>query len=178
MTDKSTKRTFFTLNFDDKDEIKLGRNLDADIRITDISVSRTHAYFRRKNSVYTVEDNSSKFGTLCQLQHPQLPLVEHNSISFQIGKSILNFSMEKVKNVWTKLCCKKEKIQFINYSYLNSKFIAFDQLLVVKEMDEDEEESFKKEYITVGKEENFNDLNYCEDIIQSNSILINKGKCN
>jgi hypothetical protein len=180
ITERSTKRTFFILNFDDKNEIKLGRNNDSDLRITDISVSRIHSIFRKKNNEYTIEDNNSKFGTLCQLQHPLLPLVEHNSISFQIGKSLISFTLQKPKTFCSRLFSwKKEKIETINYSYLNSKFIQFDQLLTIKEMnalDESEVDSvsIKNEIISAEKEENINNLNCCEELTPSRSILINK----
>ena len=48
------------------DKIRLGRGHDADVRIHDISVSRTHAFIKKEaqtNRLY-IEDNKSKFGTL------------------------------------------------------------------------------------------------------------------
>jgi hypothetical protein len=167
MTERSTKRTFFILNFDEKNEIKLGRNIDSDLRISDISVSRTHAFFRKRNNLYSIEDNNSKFGTLCQLQHPLFPLIEQNYISFQIGKSILTFSLEKPSTIWSRLFyCKKKVIETVNYSYLNSKFIPFDHILLVKIMDDFEESQDDsinlEENLIVEKDERFNNLNYCE----------------
>lgn len=55
-------------------EIKLGRGHDADVRVTDISVSRLHAVLKKTSKGYFVlEDNRSKFGTLCMVRNP-LPL--------------------------------------------------------------------------------------------------------
>lgn len=54
-------------------EIKLGRGHDADVRITDISVSRFHAIFKKSPKGYFyIEDNNSKFGTLALVRNPIL----------------------------------------------------------------------------------------------------------
>jgi len=52
-------------------EIKLGRGHDADVRVTDISVSRLHAFIKRAtNGFFYLEDNNSKFGTLALIKSP------------------------------------------------------------------------------------------------------------
>ena len=52
----------------DRNFIRVGRGHDADIRVTDISVSRFHALINRnEEGEYFVEDNKSKFGTLMQI---------------------------------------------------------------------------------------------------------------
>lgn len=55
------------------EQLKLGRGNDADVRITDISVSRLHAFIKKspKGFLY-IEDNNSKFGTLVLVNHPIL----------------------------------------------------------------------------------------------------------
>lgn len=54
-----------------KKQIKVGRGHDADIRVTDISVSRFHASINRNNKgQFFVEDNKSKFGTLVLVRKP------------------------------------------------------------------------------------------------------------
>jgi pSer/pThr/pTyr-binding forkhead associated (FHA) protein len=58
---------------DARDSIKVGRGHDSHVRITDISVSRCHAYIRRsQRGDYIVEDNGSKFGTLVQVRKPYM----------------------------------------------------------------------------------------------------------
>lgn len=44
--------------------IKLGRGHECEIRITDISVSRNHAYIKNIGEGFYLFDNKSKFGTL------------------------------------------------------------------------------------------------------------------
>jgi pSer/pThr/pTyr-binding forkhead associated (FHA) protein len=51
-------------------EFKIGRSVDTDMKIADISVSRLHAYIRIKNGELIVEDNGSKFGTLIKMKRP------------------------------------------------------------------------------------------------------------
>ena len=46
---------------------KLGRGHQCDIRISDISVSRFHAFMKYSDNVFKIVDNNSKFGTLVKL---------------------------------------------------------------------------------------------------------------
>lgn len=47
----------------------MGRGHDADIRITDISVSRFHALIKYSKGDFYIEDNNSKFGTLVLMKN-------------------------------------------------------------------------------------------------------------
>lgn len=49
------------------DEFKVGRSVDTDMKIADISVSRTHSFFKIRDGKIVVEDNGSKFGTLVKI---------------------------------------------------------------------------------------------------------------
>jgi pSer/pThr/pTyr-binding forkhead associated (FHA) protein len=54
-------------------KVFLGRGHDATIRVTDISVSRMHAYLQRaKDGFFYLVDNDSKFGTLALVRTPLL----------------------------------------------------------------------------------------------------------
>ena len=66
-----------------KTEIKVGRGHDADIRVTDISVSRFHAKMNyiEETGEYFLEDNNSKFGTLVLVRKP-LKLLENRTNYF------------------------------------------------------------------------------------------------
>ena len=48
----------------------VGRSVETDMKIADISVSRTHSFFKIKDNKIVVEDNGSKFGTLVKIQRP------------------------------------------------------------------------------------------------------------
>lgn len=51
-------------------EFKIGRSVDTDMKIADISVSRIHSYIKIKNGKLFVEDNGAKFGTLLKIRDP------------------------------------------------------------------------------------------------------------
>ena len=52
------------------DSFMVGRSIETDMKIADISVSRTHSFFKIKDNKIVVEDNGSKFGTLVKIQRP------------------------------------------------------------------------------------------------------------
>ena len=49
------------------DEFKVGRSVETDMKIADISVSRTHSFIKVRDGKIIVEDNGSKFGTLVKI---------------------------------------------------------------------------------------------------------------
>ena len=58
-------RIIHVISMKERQFIRVGRGHDADIRVTDISVSRFHAKINRsEDGQFYVEDNKSKFGTL------------------------------------------------------------------------------------------------------------------
>jgi hypothetical protein len=55
---------------DKTDEFKIGRSVDTDMKIADISVSRLHSHIRIVDDKLLIEDNGSKFGTLIKIKEP------------------------------------------------------------------------------------------------------------
>jgi hypothetical protein len=55
-----------------KNQFKLGRGHESDVRVSDISVSRCHAIikYEAEDGNYYLEDNLSKFGTLILAKSP------------------------------------------------------------------------------------------------------------
>ena len=73
-------------------EFKVGRSVETDMKIADISVSRTHSFFKVKDNKIVVEDNGSKFGTLVKLQRPVDLLNIKSDITstiFQVGRTLI-----------------------------------------------------------------------------------------
>ena len=67
-TSHHAARSFHMVSLAEKSEIKVGRGHDTDVRVTDISVSRVHAFFRVTDTDKVfLEDNNSKFGTLSMI---------------------------------------------------------------------------------------------------------------
>jgi len=67
---KSTSRIIHVLNFGVSNKIRVGRGQDANVRITDISVSRDHSDIVYKDGKFYQIDLSSKFGSLKSFDKP------------------------------------------------------------------------------------------------------------
>jgi pSer/pThr/pTyr-binding forkhead associated (FHA) protein len=85
----------FDLSFDN---FKVGRSVETDMKIADISVSRTHSFLTLRDGRLYVEDNGSKFGTLVKIQRPQALLravdFDTRSIICQIGRTLVYFELQ------------------------------------------------------------------------------------
>lgn len=67
----TTSKTIHVINFDEQSHIKVGRAQVAEVRITDISVSRHHSSLRLcADGTISLNDNYSKFGTLMLIDKP------------------------------------------------------------------------------------------------------------
>lgn len=101
--------------------IKVGRGAVADIRISDISVSRFHSsLWLGDDGKLTIADNHSKFGTLKLLQEPlQVNAETHAPVYVQVGRALLLISAEKPSasfNIFD--CCFKKKPSDLSNSIL------------------------------------------------------------
>jgi len=83
-----------------------GRGNENDLKISDISVSRTHALIKKRNNELFVEDSNSKFGTLV-LMKKAYPLNNPNQMTaVQLGRIVLYFSLCLNSSSGFNLCCK------------------------------------------------------------------------
>ena len=96
--EEDNMRTRHVISFADKSVVRMGRGLDSDVRINDISVSRSHAILCYDRGRFLVEDCGSKFGTSLLL--PQ-PVAINSSLTIQCGRSLLRFSLESSRVVLT-----------------------------------------------------------------------------
>ena len=79
------------ISLNNKNNVRLGRGHDSDIRISDISVSRCHAIIKYSDGEFVLEDNSSKFGTLIESKEIEMNK-DNNSVCLQVGRTLLVFS--------------------------------------------------------------------------------------
>lgn len=104
--------------------IKVGRGHDSQVRVTDISVSRFHALFRKSfMGDFVVEDNSSKFGTLILVRRP-MQLASHQTNYFQLGRTLLEVNVKVPSN-----CCDIRSLCFmskVKSSTKNKNSLIFD----------------------------------------------------
>jgi len=82
--------------------MKVGRAQVADVRITDISVSRFHSnIYLCKDGTLAIVDNFSKFGTLKLVKEPLVvDSLTHAPVYLQIGRALLNISSDNKKSCW------------------------------------------------------------------------------
>ena len=125
--DDTKKKTFrkgmIIVKISDEENITIGRNQTNIIKLKDISVSRNHCYFFKKDDEIFIADKGSKFGTLLYLNKPftltfnkqKVKSKYNNFIDSQVnlvsGKNFLSF---KLSSTWSlfgslfsnTLCCK------------------------------------------------------------------------
>ncbi|EGR31131.1 hypothetical protein IMG5_117240 [Ichthyophthirius multifiliis] len=93
--DKNICKGIHVISLDQRQNIKLGRGNDSDIRISDISVSRRHAQLSYNNGSFYLEDNNSKFGTLVLVKEPIVLDNNNSNIAIQVGRSVISFILKK-----------------------------------------------------------------------------------
>ena len=84
------------------ESFKVGRSVETDMKIADISVSRTHSFFKIKDNKIVVEDNGSKFGTLVKIQRPVDLLAvraDHTSTIFQVGRTLIYLQLNAARRL-------------------------------------------------------------------------------
>ena len=93
--DKNYSRVIHMLLPDSKKtSFKLGRGHDADLKISDISVSRVHAEILLTENGYLLQDHAAKFGTLALLPPKMSEIDPINGLSLQINRTALSLSVK------------------------------------------------------------------------------------
>jgi hypothetical protein len=91
--DKDSQNGVYMLSMSEGTSALLGRGHECDVRIPDISVSRSHAALRYESGVFYLEDNSSKFGTLVQVRDC-IDLSPLESVLVQCGRTVINLRFD------------------------------------------------------------------------------------
>ena len=141
-SDKFKNRFLYVANLDCKDIIKIGRGHDANILISDISVSRIHSIIFKENNLVYIKDNNSKFGSLILIQASFLKLNDFLNLNIQIGRTFCR--IKKVKNFNLFGCCDiddKKKPELI-YHKQNEKELDIKKGYIIKENNINDEEDF------------------------------------
>ena len=152
--DKQKNKFIYVVNLDKKKEIKIGRGHEANIILSDISVSRVHCILNVYNKNVYLQDNEAKYGTLVLVQTQRLNIIDNVELNLQIGRSFINCKNKTPFRLFK--CCdnSKEIINYNSYFKQNSKKIGMKKILTVKtEIDEEEKEKEnEKEFILENKE--------------------------
>ena len=159
--DKDGKRYIYVINLEKNNNLKIGRGHEAQLTLGDISVSRVHAILRVENKKIFLEDNNSKFGTLCLVQNPVLKLIEDLPLHVQVGRTYLECKIKRSFSFF--LCCGISEKPDMNYYFQQNEEQIQPGLLnmftIKSEIDfSDDYEINEKEKMAVYEEEKNNDI--------------------
>ena len=148
--DKQKNKFIYVINLDKKKEIKIGRGHEANIILSDISVSRVHCLLNIYNKNVYLQDNEAKYGTLVLVQTQRLNIIDNVDLNLQVGRTYINCKNKTPFKLFK--CCdnNKEVINYNSYFKQNSKKIGMKKVLTVKT--EIEEEKKEKDFILENKE--------------------------
>ena len=113
--DKEGKRYIYVINLGNNAKLKIGRGHEAHLTLGDISVSRVHSILTIENKKIFLEDNNSKFGTLCLVQNPVLKLIEDLPLHAQVGRTYLECKIKRAFSFC--LCCGVSEKPDLNYYF-------------------------------------------------------------
>ena len=170
----------FFVKFNENNILKIGRGLDMQLVLNDISVSRNHCQLKiEDDGSIVLEDNNSKFGSLVLIQK-EIEILKGNCLNIQVGTNYFTFTLKKKTGFFS--CCNAEEIDSKNnYENLNYFFIKYDkkkeildESITIEENEEDNEQIIQKQ-----KEDNEKiiiDDEKGEDNIENDLIIFDQTK--
>ena len=126
-TNKEGNKYRYLVKFDENNIIKIGRGLEMQLILNDISVSRNHCQLKiNEDGNIILEDNNSKFGTLVLIQAENIEILQGKTLTLQVGTNYLNMKLGLAKNIFG--CCAVEEIDEKNsYEKINSNSVKYDK---------------------------------------------------
>ena len=127
-----------------KNILKIGRGIDMDLIMNDLSISRNHCHLELcDNGEILLNDVNSKFGTLLMIQAKKLEILQNQTLTIQVGRSYFNINFRPNTSLFS--CCKADEIDLSqSYEKLNFRAVKFNRLCYIK-TESDNEESDKEE---------------------------------
>ena len=124
---KTENKYRYLVKFDKNNCMKIGRALEMQLILNDISVSRNHCQIRLEDDGNIIlEDNNSKFGSLVLMQAESFEILKGQTLTIQVGTNYLNISLKQPTSLFG--CCNAEEIDYKHsYEKINSKAIKFDK---------------------------------------------------
>lgn len=143
--DKGNNRFRYFVKFDANNNIKIGRGLEVQLMLTDISVSRVHTVLTLVNDDYVImEDFNSKFGSLVLLQCPSVEILNGQTLTVQIGRTYMNIELKQPFQLFD--CCGvNDYDRTKSYGKINRKFVHFETITNIKDDNPNEEEDNEEE---------------------------------
>ncbi|CAD8145453.1 unnamed protein product [Paramecium octaurelia] len=142
--DKSKEGIIQVMELQDKAEIKIGRIPDCDIKLKDISVSRSHALIKvikqeDNHFKLILQDNNSKFGTLLYAQSDKLlkyNLPSLQKVLYQIGRVLLYIQFkDKGKSYNKQFTCYKHPDKIVVQTKINQN----EQATIIPNVEKDKD---------------------------------------
>ena len=190
-----TNKYRYIVKFDNNNELKIGRGLDNQLVLNEITVSRNHCLLKLQKNKYNnyeieMEDKSSKFGSLILLQSNKVEIIKGRPLHIQISN--VHLIIQYKKNISLLSCCNVEVVDEKNsYEKINNKAVKnknIVKILTEVESDDGEDNENTKEKkdgknTEKGKDNKINKKSDSENkmvllINNNNSNLIQKDKEN
>ena len=175
----------YIVRFNENNQIKIGRGLDNQLILNEITVSRNHCLLTLKKNQYgnyeiKMVDEKSKFGSLILMQTEKIEIIKGKPLHLQISNIHLVFQYKKKNSILS--CCnadvvdEKNSYEKMNYKAVKSKNIV-NILTEINSDDggdnnDDNNKSQKKEENKDNKELKINKKN------NGNIILLNNNNTN
>ena len=179
--DKHKNKFIYVVSLEKNRKIKAGRGHEANILLSDISVSRIHCYMIVENKKVFLEDNESKFGTLILVQNTKLKIAQQLPLFIQVGRTFFEIQVKKKFKLFN--CCDADEKNSVYYYYnQNEKYIKDNMSLVIKGDENEESEDYFKNNNTEEIHENnkYNNdsiyINHKDDMSDNEYLLIKHKK--
>ena len=136
-----------------KNELKIGRGIDMDLIMNDLSISRNHCHLELTNSgEVLLKDVNSKFGTLILVQSKKLEILEHQTLTIQVGRTFFHIGYKKNSSLFS--CCQAEEIDMTqSYEKINYRAVKFNKFCSILTERESVDEEIQNEVNNEVKDE-------------------------
>ena len=125
--ENNNRKYIHVIKIVNNDSLTIGRGINADIRINDISVSKLHSElnFNFENKSLLIKDCDSKFGTLVLIKNP-FELKEKESLTVQSGRTLIKTKViekekKKIFNTQKIDIKKKENNDIVKISLISKE---------------------------------------------------------
>lgn len=156
--DRYKNHFIYVISLDRREKIKVGRGHNANILLSDVSVSRVHCILNVERKCVFLEDNNSKFSTLVLVQTPQINLVNNLPLYIQIGNSFIDISIQMPFKFGNCCNCGVDEKQNNNYYHLQNKKEIDEKKIITVKIDENEYIDYEKGEEEVNENENEEDV--------------------
>ena len=133
LTDNNRYR--YIVKLDNNNEMKIGRGLDNQLILNEITVSRNHCLLNLQKNKFgnyelKMEDQSSKFGSLVLLQLNKIEIIKGKPLQIQISNVHLKIQYKRNNSLLS--CCNVEEVDDKNsYEKMNNKAVKSKNIVKI-----------------------------------------------